>query len=165
MSMIALLNKFYSRTPFNLIGLKESNSYTLVLKMTTATSPFKAKQIVKPKGNLTKAVVMQLVPDVDTEKLQALFTSPKNNQVVGFASRARTIEVLGLSGLTQKAVEEYTYPPKRKPRKVVVKRNAVEKPVTKDDYKDFSNDKLISSIKEFKIKLKAMEDQLAERLK
>lgn len=131
----------------------------------TATTPLKTKQIVKPKGNLTKAVVMQLVKDATPEQIQALFTSPKNNQVVGLASRSRTIEVFGLTGLAKKAVEEYTYPAKPKPRKVVVKRNAIENPITKNDYKDFSNDKLIGSIKEFKIKLKAMEDQLADRLK
>ncbi len=117
------------------------------------------------KGNLSKSVVTELVKSATPEQITALFISPKTNQICGLVSRARVVEVLGLTGDEKKAVEEYTYPAKRKSRKVVVKRNAVDKPVTKDDYKDFSNDKLISSIKEFKIKLKAMEDQLAERLK
>ena len=53
----------------------------------------------------------------------------------------------------------------RDSRKVVVKRGTDSTTVSKDDYKDFSNDKLVNSIKEFKNKLKAMEDQLADRLK
>ena len=81
------------------------------------------------------------------------------------ASRSRTVELLGLTGAKKKAVEEYTYPAKRKSRKVVVKRGTDSTTVSKEDYKDLSNDKLISSIKEFKNKLKAMEDQLADRLK
>ena len=59
----------------------------------------------------------------------------------------------------------YTYPAKRKPRKAIVKRGTDSNTVSKDDYKDLSNDKLISSIKEYKAKLKAMEEQLSERLK
>jgi hypothetical protein len=119
----------------------------------------------RPKGNLTKAVVMELVKNATPEQITALFTSPKTNKVVGLVSRARTIEVLGLTGDNKKAVEEYTYPIKRKPRTAIVKRGTDAKTVTKDAYKDYSNDKLISSIKEFKNKLKAMEDQLADRLK
>ena len=121
--------------------------------------------ITKPKGNLTKAVVMELVKDATPEQIEALFTSPKTNKVVGLASRSRTVELLGLTGAKKKAVEEYTYPAKRKSRKVVVKPGTDSTTVSKEDYKDLSNDKLISSIKEFKNKLKAMEDQLADRLK
>jgi hypothetical protein len=121
--------------------------------------------MTKPRGNLTKAVVLELVKDATPEKIEALFTSPKTNQVVPFASRSRTVEVLELTGAKKKAVEEYVYPTKRKSRKVVVKRGTDSKTVSKDDYKDLSNDKLISSIKEFKSKLKAMEEQLADRLK
>ena len=121
--------------------------------------------ITKPKGNLTKAVVMELVKDATPEQISTLFTSPKTNQVVGLASRARTVEVLALTGAKKKAVEEYTYPAKRKSRKIVVKRGTDSTTVSKEDYTDLSNDKLISSIKEFKNKLKAMEDQLADRLK
>lgn len=121
--------------------------------------------ITKPKGNLTKAVVMELVKDATPEQIEALFTSPKTNKVVGLASRSRTVELLGLTGAKKKAVEEYTYPAKRKPRKAIFKRGTNSNTVNKDDYKDLSNDKLISSIKEYKSKLKAMEEQLAERLK
>ena len=119
----------------------------------------------KPRGNLSKAVVLELVKDATPEQIDALFTSPKTNQIVGLASRARTVELLALTGAKKKAVEEYTYPAKRKSRKVVVKRGTDSTTVSKDDYKDFSNDKLVNSIKEFKNKLKAMEDQLADRLK
>ena len=121
--------------------------------------------ITKPKGNLTKAVVMELVKDATPEQISTLFTSPKTNQVVGLASRARTVEVLALTGAKKKAVEEYTYPAKRKPRKAILKRGTDSNTVNKDNYKDLSNDKLISSIKEYKSKLKAMEEQLAEGLK
>ena len=121
--------------------------------------------ITKPKGNLTKAVVMELVKDATPEQIEALFTSPKTNKVVGLASRSRTVELLGLTGAKKKAVEEYTYPAKRKPRKAILKRGTDSNTVNKDNYKDLSNDKLISSIKEYKSKLKAMEEQLAERLK
>lgn len=121
--------------------------------------------ITKPKGNLTKSVVMELVKDATPEQIQTLFTSPKTNKVVGLASRARTVEVLSLTGAKKKAVEEYTYPAKRKPRKAILKRGTDSNTVNKDNYKYLSNDKLISSIKEYKSKLKAMEEQLSERLK
>ena len=121
--------------------------------------------ITKPKGNLTKAVVMELVKDATPEQIEALFTSPKTNKVVGLASRSRNVELLGLTGAKKKAVEDYTYPAKRKPRKAILKRGTDSNTVNKDNYKDLSNDKLISSIKEYKSKLKAMEEQLAERLK
>lgn len=58
--------------------------------------------ITKPKGNLTKAVVMELVKDATPEQISTLFTSPKTNQVVGLASRARTVEVLALTGAKKK---------------------------------------------------------------
>ena len=119
----------------------------------------------KPRGNLSKAVVLELVKDATPEQINALFTSPKTNKVVGLASRSRTVELLGLTGAKKKAVEEYTYPAKRKPRKAILKRGTDSNTVNKDNYKDLSNDKLISSIKEYKSKLKAMEEQLAERLK
>ena len=121
--------------------------------------------ITKPKGNLTKAVVMELVKDATPEQIEALFTSPKTNKPTSLASRARTVELLALTGAKKKAVEEYAYPTKRKPRKTVVKAGTSSTTVSKDDYKEFTNDKLINSIKEYKNKLKAMEDQLADRLK
>jgi len=121
--------------------------------------------MTKPMGNLTKAVVLELVKDATPEQIDALFTSPKTNQIVGLASRARTVELLGLTGAKRKAVEEYTYPAKRKPRKVVVKRGTESKSMSKDDYKNLSNDKLISSIKDLTNQLQAMKDQLADRLK
>ena len=119
----------------------------------------------KPRGNLSKAVVLELVKDATPEQITALFISPKTNQICGLVSRARVVEVLGLTGDEKKAVEEYTYPAKRKPRKAILKRGTDSNTVNKDNYKDLSNDKLISSIKEYKSKLKAMEEQLAERLK
>ena len=121
--------------------------------------------MTKPMGNLTKAVVLELVKDATPEQIDALFTSPKTTQIVGLASRARTVELLGLTGAKRKAVEEYTYPAKRKPRKVVVKRGTESKSMSKDDYKNLSNDKLISSIKDLTNQLQAMKDQLADRLK
>ena len=121
--------------------------------------------ITKPTGNLTKAVVLELVKDATPEQINALFTSPKTNKPTSLASRARTVELLALTGVKKKAVEEYVYPTKRKPRKTVVKAGTSSTTVSKDDYKEFTNDKLINSIKEYKNKLKAMEDQLADRLK
>ena len=118
----------------------------------------------KPRGNLSKAVVLELVKDATPEQIATLFTG-KNNKPCTFASRKRTVEVLSLTGAKKKAVEEYTYPAKRKPRKAVIKRGTDSNTVNKADYKDLSNDKLISSIKEFKNKLIAMEEQLSERLK
>jgi len=119
----------------------------------------------KPRGNLSKAVVLELVKDATPEQINALFTSPKTNKATSLASRARTVELLALTGAKKKAVEEYAYPTKRKPRKTVVKAGTSSTTVSKDDYKEFTNDKLINSIKEYKNKLKAMEDQLADRLK
>ena len=118
----------------------------------------------KPRGNLSKAVVLELVKDATPEQVATLFTG-KDNKPCTLVSRKRAVEVLSLTGAKKKAVEEYTYPAKRKSRKVVVKRGTDSTTVSKEDYKDLSNDKLISSIKEFKNKLKAMEDQLADRLK
>ena len=118
----------------------------------------------KPRGNLSKAVVLELVKDATPEQVATLFTG-KDNKPCTLVSRKRTVELLALTGAKKKAVEEYTYPAKRKSRKVVVKRGTDSTTVSKDDYKDFSNDKLVNSIKEFKNKLKAMEDQLADRLK
>ena len=118
----------------------------------------------KPRGNLSKAVVLELVKDATPEQVATLFTG-KDNKPCTLVSRKRAVEVLSLTGAKKKAVEEYTYPAKRKSRKIVVKRGTDSTTVSKDDYKDLSNDKLISSIKEFKNKLKAMEDQLADRLK
>ena len=119
----------------------------------------------KPRGNLSKAVVLELVKDATPEQINALFASPKTNKPTSLASRARTVELLALTGAKKKAVEEYAYPTKRKPRKTVVKAGTSSTTVSKDDYKEFTNDKLINSIKEYKNKLKAMEDQLADRLK
>ena len=118
----------------------------------------------KPRGNLSKAVVLELVKDATPEQVATLFIG-KDNKPCTLVSRKRAVEVLSLTGAKKKAVEEYTYPAKRKSRKVVVKRGTDSTTVSKEDYKDLSNDKLISSIKEFKNKLKAMEDQLADRLK
>jgi len=119
----------------------------------------------KPRGNLSKAVVLELVKDATPEQINALFTSPKTNKPTSLASRARTVELLALTGAKKKAVEEYAYPTKRKSRKAVVKVGTSSTTVSKDDYKEFSNDKLVNSIKEYKNKLKAMEEQLADRLK
>ena len=119
----------------------------------------------KPRGNLSKAVVLELVKDATPEQINALFTSPKTNKPTSLASRARTVELLALTGAKKKAVEEYTYPAKRKPRKAILKRGTDSNTVNRDNYEDLSNDKLISSIKEYKSKHKAMEEQLAERLK
>lgn len=114
-----------------------------------------------PKGNLNKAVVMELVKDATPDQLNALFTSQKTGKACGLASRARTVELLQLTGARKKSVEEYTYPTKRKPRKATVSRGTV----SKADYKDLSNDKLITSIKDLSNQLQAMKDQLADRLK
>lgn len=120
----------------------------------------------KPKGNLTKAVVTELVKDATPEQISNLFISPKTKQVCGLVSRSRTIEILGLTGAKKKAVEDFTYPAKRKPRKVVVKRGTEsQSTITKDTYKDFSNDKLVTSIQELSKQLQAMKDQLNDRLK
>ena len=73
----------------------------------------------KPRGNLSKAVVLELVKDATPEQINALFTSPKTNKPTSLASRARTVELLALTGAKKKAVEEYAYPTKRKPRKTV----------------------------------------------
>ena len=118
----------------------------------------------KPRGNLSKAVVLELVKDATPEQVATLFTG-KDNKPCTLVSRKRTVELLALTGAKKKAVEEYVYPRKPKPRKAVVKRGTDSNTVSKDDYKNLSNDKLISSIKEYKSKLKAMEEQLAERLK
>jgi len=119
----------------------------------------------KPRGNLSKAVVLELVKDATPEQINALFTSPKTNKPTSLASRSRTVQLLALTGAKKKAVEEYIYPTKRKPRKAVVKVGTSSTTVSKDDYKEYSNDKLVNSIKEYKNKLKAMEEQLADRLK
>ena len=118
----------------------------------------------KPRGNLSKAVVLELVKDATPEQVATLFIG-KDNKPCTLVSRKRAVEVLSLTGAKKKAVEEYTYPAKRKPRKAILKRGTDSNTVNKDNYKDLSNDKLISSIKEYKSKLKAMEEQLAERLK
>lgn len=130
---------------------------------TTETLNVPTKATPKPKGNLSKAVVQQLVETATPEQIATLFTG-KGNKPCTLVSRARAVEVLALTGAKKKAIEEYTYPVKRKSRKAVVK-VASSTAVSKDDYKDFSNDKLINSIKEYKNKLKAMEEQLADRLK
>lgn len=123
------------------------------------------KATTKPRGNLSKSVVLELVKDATPEQINTLFTSPKTNKPTSLASRSRTVEVLALTGNKKKVIEEYVYPSKPKPRKSVVKKGTDSNKVSKDDYKDMSNDKLINSIKEYKSKLKAMEDQLADRLK
>lgn len=138
--------------------------------MTTDTTPesfdapFKAKPTAKPRGNLSKSVVQELVSSASPEQIEALFTG-KDNKPCTLVSRARTVEVLGLTGAKKKAVEEYTYP-KRKSRKASVKKGTVSKAtITKEAYKDLSNDKLITSIKELSKQLQAMKDQLNDRLK
>lgn len=113
------------------------------------------------KGNLNKYVVAELVKDVTPEQLETLFTSQKTGKACGLVSRARTVELLQLTGATKKAVEEYTYPTKPKPRKETVKRGTV----AKVDYKNLSNDKLIYSIKDLSNQLQALKDELANRLK
>jgi len=103
----------------------------------------------KPRGNLSKAVVLELVKDATPEQVATLFTG-KDNKPCTLVSRKRAVEVLSLTGAKKKAVEEYTYPAKRKPRKAILKRGTDSNTVNKDNYKS---------------KLKAMEEQLAERLK
>ena len=113
------------------------------------------------KGNLTKAVVTELVKDATPEQIDAIFISSKTNQICGLVSRTRVIEQLQLTGAKKKAVEEYTYPTKPKPRKVVVKRTAT----SKGNYSSLSNDKLINSIKELTVQLQALKDELNNRIK
>jgi hypothetical protein len=118
------------------------------------------------KGNLNKYVVADLVKDVTPEQLNALFTSQKTGKACGLVSRARTVELLKLTDDTKKAVEEYTYPTKPKPRKETVKRGSVSQgTINKDTYKEMSNDKLVTSIQELSKQLQAMKDQLNDRLK
>ena len=111
------------------------------------------------KGNLSKAVVTELVKDATPEQIATLFTG-KNGKPCTLVSRARTVEVLGLTTTKKKAVEEYTYPVKRKPRKTVSKVATTSK-----DYSSISNDKLISTIKELTVQLQALKDELNNRLK
>ena len=113
---------------------------------------------------ITKDTLNQLVSGLDQDKVNALYTS-ESGKPAPMQSKVKLIQALDLTGAKKKAVEEYVYPRKPKPRKAVVKRGTDSNTVSKDDYKDLSNDKLISSIKEYKAKLKAMEEQLAERLK
>ena len=113
---------------------------------------------------ITKDTLNQLVSGLDQYKVNALYTA-ESGKPAPMQSKTKLITELGLTGAKKKAVEEYTYPAKRKPRKAILKRGTDSNTVNKDNYKDLSNDKLISSIKEYKSKLKAMEEQLAERLK
>lgn len=113
------------------------------------------------KGNLTKAVVTELVKDADQTAIEALFTSPKTNKPCALVSRARVVEALQLTGTKKKAVEEYTYPAKPKARKATIKRGTV----SKADYTGLSNDKLINSIKDVSVQLQALKDELNNRLK
>ena len=50
------------------------------------------------KGNLTKAVVTELVKDATPEQIDAIFISSKTNQICGLVSRTRVIEQLHLTG-------------------------------------------------------------------
>lgn len=113
------------------------------------------------KGNLSKSVVTELVKSATPEQITALFVSPKTKQVCGLVSRARVVEVLGLTGDEKNAVEEYTYPIKRKPRVAIVKRTTA----TKEDFAKLSNDNLINTIKDLNRQLDALKAELANRLK
>jgi hypothetical protein len=114
----------------------------------------------KPRGNLSKTVVLELVKDATPEQINALFTG-KDNKPCTLVSRARTVELLALTGTKKKAVEEYTYPAKPKTRKASIKRGTV----SKADYTGLSNDKLINSIKDMSVQLQALKDELNNRLK
>ena len=114
--------------------------------------------------SITKVTLNELVKDLNQDTVNSLFIA-ESGKPAPMQSKTKLIKALGLTGAKKKAVEEYTYPAKRKPRKAIVKRGTDSNTVSKDDYKDLSNDKLISSIKEYKAKLKAMEEQLSERLK
>lgn len=108
------------------------------------------------KGNLNKTVVVEIVKDVNTEQLETLFTSKKTGKACGLASRARTVEVLGLTGAKKKAIEEYTYPSKPKKRKAVVNNL---------DYSKLKNDNLLEEIKLTNTKLNALKKELSNRTK
>ena len=114
--------------------------------------------------SITKVTLNELVKDLNQDTVNSLFIA-ESGKPAPMQSKTKLIKALGLTGAKKKAVEEYTYPAKRKPRKAILKRGTDSNTVNKDNYKDLSNDKLISSIKEYKSKLKAMEEQLAERLK
>ena len=114
--------------------------------------------------SITKATLNELVTGLNQDTVNSLFVAD-SGKPAPMQSKTKLIQALGLTGAKKKAVEEYAYPTKRKPRKTVVKAGTSSTTVSKDDYKEFTNDKLINSIKEYKNKLKAMEDQLADRLK
>lgn len=133
--------------------------------ITTETFNAPTKATPKPRGNLSKAVVQQLVTTATPEQIDALFTG-KGNKPCTLVSRARAVEVLALTGAKKKAIEEYAYPVKRKPRKASVKKGTVAiAKINKDTYKDLSNDKLVTSIQELTKQVQAMKDQLNDRLK
>ena len=111
-------------------------------------------------GNLSKNVVIDLVKDATPEQIATLFTA-KNGKPCTLASRARTIEILGLTGAKKKAVEEYVPPAKPKKRKTVVKRGTA----SALDYSKLSSDKLFADIKATNAKLTALKKELNNRLK
>ena len=109
----------------------------------------------KPRGNLSKAVVLELVKDATPEQINALFTSPKTNKPTSLASRARTVELLALTGAKKKAVEDFVYPPK------------AEKPVDEMTANQLTNaiKALNDKISKLQAEKKVFKDALDKKLK
>ena len=108
----------------------------------------------KPRGNLSKAVVLELVKDATPEQVATLFTG-KDNKPCTLVSRKRAVEVLSLTGAKKKAVEDFVYPPK------------AEKPVDEMTANQLTNaiKALNDKISKLQAEKKVFKDALDKKLK